>query len=173
MLGLSKKFNDRWLLGLAVQQTKSTVDFADDRGGFELDDTRLSLFADYKNDRWFAQAIATVSLIADYNDIERKIALGTGQRLEQGETDGDSFAIKLPVGYDIVNKKTCMQDRLAVLIISRLMLMVTLKMVLAPPLVEFDDQDKDSLLVEGGLFLLMPHSQINLGYKPAYHVSKR
>jgi len=153
MLGLSKKLNDKWLLGLAVQQTKSTVDFADDRGGFELDDTRLSLFADYKNDRWFAQAIATVSLIADYNDIERKIALGTGQRVEQGETDGDSFAIKLPVGYDIANKKGLHAGPFGSINYQSINVDGYSEDGSRSTAIEFGDQDKDSFLVEAGVFV--------------------
>ncbi len=105
MLGLTKKINNNWLLGMALQQTKSDVDFASDHGGFKLDDTRFSLFTDYQNNNWFAKAIATVALKSDYDDVERKISLGTGYRVEKGNTEGDGFGLKLAAGLNMLNNK--------------------------------------------------------------------
>jgi len=153
MLGLSKKLNDKWLLGLALQQTRSDVDFVGDRGGFEFDDTRLSLFGDYQNNRWFAQAIATVSLISDYNDIERKISIGTGQRVEQGDTEGNSFAIKLPVGYNILNKKGLHAGPFGSINYQSINVDGYSEDGSRSTAIAFGDQDRDSFLIEAGVFV--------------------
>ncbi len=153
MLGLSKKLNDELLLGLALQQTKSDVDFADDRGGFELNDTRVSLFADYKRDRWFAQAIATVSLISDYDDMERKIALGTGQRVEKGATEGDSFAIKIPVGFNLLNKKNMHAGPFGSINYQSINVDGYSEDGARSTAMEFGDQNKESFLIEAGVFV--------------------
>lgn len=153
MLGLSKKVSPNWLLGAVLQQTKSSVGFDGDRGGFKLDDTRFSLFADYQKNNWFAQVIATVALRTDFNNIERKIVLGRGQRIERGKTDGEGFAVKLSGGLNVLSKQNIHAGPFASLHYQTIDVNGYAEDGMRSTAIEFGGQSRDSLLVELGAFV--------------------
>ena len=99
LAGAARRLNPEWVVGGALDASRSDVDFSGDKGGFQLDAVELSLFADYRREQLFATLLGTLALNADLDDIERVVKLGGGVRKEKGDTSVDLWALKGVLGY--------------------------------------------------------------------------
>jgi outer membrane lipase/esterase len=103
-LGGSIGLGNGWLLGAAVGSQASEADIDDLGSGFESSGLMGSVFAGYRCDIWFADAVLSAGQ-SDLEDIERVFNIGSVQlRREQGETEADVLGLALDVGVDMMPK---------------------------------------------------------------------
>ena len=152
MLGLGKKLSDNWLLGVAIQKTSSDIDFDDNRGGFEVDHTQLSAFANFRNDMLFAHLTAGIGLQNGFDDIKRNITLGSGSRVERGHTKGDNVAIVLSAGTNLLNNNTITAGPFGSINYQSIDVDGYSEDGARSTAMTFGSQNRDSLLLEGGIF---------------------
>jgi outer membrane lipase/esterase len=67
---------------------------------YKLNSYLASAFAQYRQDRWWADAALTAGHL-DYSDLKRTFALGVNDRSEKGDTDGEAWAMSGRLGYNL------------------------------------------------------------------------
>lgn len=103
-LGGSVGLGDGWLIGAAIGSQSSETDIDDLGSSFESAGLMGSLFAGWRRDIWFADAVLSAGS-SDLEDIERVFNLGSVQvRREQGQTEAEVFGLALDVGVDMMPK---------------------------------------------------------------------
>ena len=102
--GLSYRFSENLLTGLALGHHTAGVDYDDDLGDFDFDGIFLSLLSRCQYSDLILDVIGTVADL-DYNDINRKVRLGPALRTHKGDTGGDYYAVKMFLKLDLFNHK--------------------------------------------------------------------
>ena len=152
MLGGAWRLNSAWVLGAAIDRGWTDVDFSRDRGSFEVNALTLSAFADYQADTLFANAIATVNLSTDLDAVERVVKMGAGVRLEQGDSSADLYAIKGSIGARLLKGEHWTLGPFASLNYQSVTVDAYRERGERATSMNFGSQDRDSLLLEGGVF---------------------
>ena len=99
-VGGSYRLNEAWRLGLAAGFYEQSLEAGDADSDYELNSYIGTAFAQYQENRWWAELAASAGHL-DYANLERKFELGTAKRTEEGDTDGSLWAFTGRVGYDI------------------------------------------------------------------------
>lgn len=99
-LGGSYRLNDAWRLGLAGGVYRQKLEAGEQDSDYKLDSYLASAFAQYRQDRWWADAALTAGHL-DYSDLKRTFALGVNDRSEKGDTDGEAWAMSGRLGYNL------------------------------------------------------------------------
>ncbi len=152
MLGGAWRYNQQWVLGAALEKSYSDVDFAKDKGDFELDAVQLSAFANFQGEMLFANAIASVGLNNDFNDVQRIIKLGTGVRAERGSTNADSYALKALLGAVVFKNEQLQAGPFASINYQSVDVDAYREKGSRATSMNFGSQNRDSLLLEAGMF---------------------
>ncbi len=152
MIGAAWRMDRNWVFGGVLEGAYSDVDFSRGLGSFEASSALLSAFADYRRDAWFANAILSLSLNSDLDDIERVIALGNATRLEQGSSNGDAWAARLMAGVALVSRDGLQAGPFVSVNYQSVDVDGYREQGLRSTSMNFGSQDRDSLLLEGGLF---------------------
>jgi outer membrane lipase/esterase len=84
-VGADVKVNERLLVGGVFGYSENKGDFGG--GGYKLRETTGTLYAGYGEGPWYAGVRLGAGNL-DYSDVHRDIELGTGVRVERGETSG-------------------------------------------------------------------------------------
>ena len=103
-LGGSYRLDENWRLGLALGLQHQQLD-SDSDSQYELSSYLLSAFAQYQQERLWADASVSLGML-DYGDLDRQFALGITERSESGDTDGQLYALSGRIGYDLANEGT-------------------------------------------------------------------
>lgn len=101
-LGSSYRLDQQWRLGLALGLQQQTLEAGEADAEYDLRSYLLSAFAQYQDGRLWADANLSLGWL-DYNDLDRRFALGIAERGEQGDTDGRLWALSGRLGYDLAN----------------------------------------------------------------------
>jgi len=152
MVGAAWRMNPYWVFGGALEGAYSDVDFARDMGSFEAKSALLSAFADYRRDNYFANAIVSLGLNSSLDSIERVIALGNTTRLEQGSTDADAWAIKVLAGATLLETGGLQAGPFVSVNYQTVDVDGYRERGARSTSMNFASQDRDSLLLEGGVF---------------------
>ena len=99
-IGGSYRLNEDWRVGMAAGFYRQTLEAGERDSVFTLNSYLATVFAQYQANRWWADAALTAGKL-DFEDANRKFALGTSQGGEQGDTDGNLWAFSSRLGYDI------------------------------------------------------------------------
>lgn len=73
-----------------------------------MDSYLASAFAQYRQDRWWADAALTAGHL-DYSDLKRTFALGVNDRSEKGDTNGEAWAMSGRLGYNLAAESSSWQ----------------------------------------------------------------
>lgn len=104
-LGSSYRLSEQWRLGLALGLQEQTLEVGEADSEYDLRSYLLSAFAQYQQGRLWADASLSLGHL-DYSDLNRQFALGIAQRSEQGDSDGQLWALSGRLGYDLANADT-------------------------------------------------------------------
>lgn len=99
-VGGSYRLNDAWRLGLAGGVYRQKLEAGTQDSDYKLDSYLASAFAQYRQDRWWADAALTAGHL-DYSDLKRTFALGVNDRSEKADTDGEAWAMSARLGYNL------------------------------------------------------------------------
>lgn len=99
-LGGSYRLDDAWRLGLAAGAYRQRLDVGQQHSRYKLDSYLLSAFAQFQQQRWWADAALTGGQL-DYHDLKRTFDLGINQRSEKGDTNGQAWAVTARLGYNL------------------------------------------------------------------------
>ena len=99
-VGGSYRLNDAWRVGLATGFYRQNLEAGDRDSDYKLNSYLGTAFAQYQQNRWWADAALTAGHL-DYDNLKRKFALGVSEGAEKGDTDGDLWAFSTRLGYDI------------------------------------------------------------------------
>lgn len=152
MVGLAWRMDQNWVFGGALEGAYSDVDFAHRRGDFEASSVLLSAFADYRRDSYFASAIASIGLNADLNDVQRVFDLGSGVRKEKGDSSADMYAVKALAGVSILQTGNLHAGPFGSIDYQSVKVDGYRENGERSTAMNFGSQDRDSLLLEAGLF---------------------
>ena len=152
MAGVARRLNPAWVVGGALDASRSDVDFSNDKGGFELNAVEFSLFADYQQGRLFGTLLGTLAFNADFDDVERLIRLGGGVRREEGDTSGDLWAVKGILGYRLWQRDGFTLGPFGSLNYQSVEVDGYRESGKRSTSMNFGSQDRDSFLLEAGLF---------------------
>lgn len=103
-LGGSYRFDENWRFGLSLGLQHQQLETESD-SEYELQSYLLSAFAQYQQDRLWADASLSLGHL-NYGDLERQFALGITERREKGDTDGKLYGLSARIGYDLANAGT-------------------------------------------------------------------
>lgn len=99
-LGGSYRLSESWRVGVLAGAGRQKLEAGDNDSNYKLNTYLGTVFAQYQQDRWWADAAATGGRL-DYESLERRFSLGIGERREKGDTSGDVLAFTTRLGYDI------------------------------------------------------------------------
>jgi len=99
-IGGSYRLSEDWRIGMAAGFYRQTLEAGERDSDYTLNSYLATLFAQYQANHWWGDAALTGGKL-DFEDANRKFALGTTQGGEQGNTDGNLWAFSARLGYDI------------------------------------------------------------------------
>jgi outer membrane lipase/esterase len=99
-VGGSYRLNDAWRVGVATGFYRQNLEAGDRDSDYTLNSYLGTAFAQYQQNRWWADAALTAGHL-DYDNLKRKFALGVSEGAEKGDTNGDLWAFSTRLGYDI------------------------------------------------------------------------
>ncbi|VVN68249.1 esterase EstP [Pseudomonas fluorescens] len=98
-LGGSYRLTETWRLGVATGFYRQDLEAGDRDSDYKLNSYLGTVFAQYQHHHWWADAALTGGHL-DYDNLERKFALGISEGAEKGDTDGYLGAFSTRLGYD-------------------------------------------------------------------------
>ncbi len=101
-IGFGRHIADGLFTGVALSSLTNNGDFGGNNGNFDMSGYQASVFLNYQTDMLFARATASVSTSLDFDHIKRKIQLGRGFRVEEGNTEGKFKALSLNMGANLL-----------------------------------------------------------------------
>lgn len=102
-IGGSYRLNEAWRVGVAAGFYRQNLEAGNNDSDYKLNTYLGTAFAQYQQNRWWADAAATAGHL-DYSNLKRKFDLGVNERGEKGDTSGDVLAFSARVGYDIAQQ---------------------------------------------------------------------
>lgn len=102
-IGGSYRLNEAWRVGVAAGFYRQKLEAGNDNSEYKLNTYMGTAFAQYQQNRWWADAAMTAGHL-NYDNLERKFDLGVNERGEKGDTNGVVLAIGGRLGYDIAQQ---------------------------------------------------------------------
>lgn len=99
-IGGSYRLNEDWRAGVAAGFYRQTLEAGARDSDYTLNSYLATAFAQYQANRWWADAALTGGKL-DFEDANRKFALGVSEGEEKGNTNGELWAFTARLGYDI------------------------------------------------------------------------
>ncbi|MBB1610266.1 MULTISPECIES: esterase EstP [unclassified Pseudomonas] len=99
-LGGSLRLDDAWRAGIAAGFYRQKLEAGAEDSDYKLNSYLGSLFVQYQQDRWWGDAAVTGGYL-DYDEANRKFAIGPRTVEEKGDTNGNLLAFSGRIGYDI------------------------------------------------------------------------
>ncbi|MGE7959206.1 esterase EstP [Pseudomonas sp. NPDC089530] len=104
-VGGSYRLNEAWRVGVLAGAYRQKLEAGSNDSDYKLNTYLGTAFAQYQQNRWWADAAATAGHL-DYDNLKRKFDLGANERGEKGDTSGDVLAFSARVGYDIAQQSS-------------------------------------------------------------------
>ncbi|MCD5995234.1 autotransporter domain-containing protein [Pseudomonas sp. CDFA 602] len=99
-IGGSYRFADHWRAGVAAGAYRQNLDAGPRDSDYKLNSYIATAFLQYQANHWWGDLAASGGKL-DYENAERKFALGVSEGQEKGDTDGELWAVSARVGFDI------------------------------------------------------------------------
>ena len=99
-IGTSYRPDEHWRLGVAAGFYRQRLETGTNKSDYKLNSYLGSAFAQYQHNHWWGDAALTLGRL-DYDDLNRKFALGVSEGMEKGQADGHLRALSIRLGYDI------------------------------------------------------------------------
>lgn len=100
LLGLQYGVSDQLALGLTLSAQDGELTFADTGSRYQASSLALNLYTSLREGAHWLNANLHYGQ-QDYDDLDRRIALGLVTRTETGSTEGQSLGLRLEYGYNI------------------------------------------------------------------------
>ncbi|WP_412461288.1 esterase EstP [Pseudomonas sp. SC11] len=107
-LGGSYRLDDAWRVGIAAGAYRQKLEAGPRDSDYALDSYLASAFAQFRQNRWWADAALTAGHL-NYDNLKRNFALGAGERSEKGSTDGEAWALSGRLGYNLATDDSAWQ----------------------------------------------------------------
>lgn len=99
-LGGSYRLADHWRIGMVGGAYRQQLDAGDRDSDYKLNSYLATAFVQYQANHWWGDLAASGGHL-DYENAERKFALGISEGNEKGDTDGEIWAASARLGFDI------------------------------------------------------------------------
>ncbi|MCF5708355.1 autotransporter domain-containing protein [Pseudomonas syringae] len=99
-IGTSYRFADHWRTGVVAGAYRQNLEAGPKDSDYKLNSYIATAFLQYQANHWWGDLAASGGKL-DYENAERKFALGVSQGQEKGDTDGEMWAVSARVGFDI------------------------------------------------------------------------
>lgn len=99
-LGGSYRFADHWRTGLVAGAYRQNLEAGPQDSDYKLNGYIATVFLQYQANHWWGDLAASGGRL-DYENAERKFALGAGEGQEKGDTSGELWAASARIGFDI------------------------------------------------------------------------
>ena len=98
-VGVTMRASETFTLGVGVGKSTSDATFGGGKGGFETDETVVSLFGAMKSGGFYANASLSVADVK-FDNIRRNITIGPVTRTASASAVGSNSSANVAVGYD-------------------------------------------------------------------------
>ncbi|MCI8208431.1 autotransporter outer membrane beta-barrel domain-containing protein [Pseudomonas sp. S25] len=99
-LGGSYRLADHWRVGMVGGAYRQTLEAGELDSDYKLNSYLATAFVQYQANHWWGDLAASGGYL-DYDNAERKFALGVSQGNENGDTDGEVWGASARLGFDI------------------------------------------------------------------------
>ena len=99
-VGGSYRLTDHWRIGLVGGAYRQQLDAGDRDSDYKLNSYLATAFVQYQANHWWGDLAASGGHL-DYENAERKFALGISEGNEKGDTDGEIWGASTRLGFDI------------------------------------------------------------------------
>ncbi|MCD5989047.1 autotransporter domain-containing protein [Pseudomonas sp. CDFA 553] len=99
-VGGSYRLADHWRVGMVGGAYRQQLDAGDRDSDYKLNSYLATAFVQYQANHWWGDLTASGGHL-DYENAERKFALGISQGNEKGDTDGEIWGASTRLGFDI------------------------------------------------------------------------
>lgn len=148
----SRRFAAQWLAGLSLGLEDNHLELGEADSDYEMRSVLLTGFVRYQPGRLFADLHTSLGWL-DYDDLERRFALGTAWRTEEGDTEGWLWGVGGRLGLNLLETGARLQ---AGPFVGADYLRVTVDDYRergdSSSALAYDDQKQDYLLLVAGLF---------------------
>ncbi|MCD5980765.1 esterase EstP [Pseudomonas quasicaspiana] len=99
-VGGSYRLADHWRVGMVGGAYRQQLDAGDRDSDYKLNSYLATAFVQYQANHWWGDLAASGGHL-DYENAERKFALGISEGNEKGDTDGEIWGASTRLGFDI------------------------------------------------------------------------
>lgn len=99
-LGGSYRFAENWRIGMVAGAYRQNLDAGELDSDYKLNSYLATAFVQYQANHLWADLAASGGRL-DYENAERKFALGVSEGSEKGDTDGEIWGASARLGFDI------------------------------------------------------------------------
>ncbi len=99
-LGGSYRLADHWRIGMVGGAYRQNLDADERDSDYKLNSYLATAFVQYQANHWWGDLAASGGYL-DYENAERKFALGISEGNEKGDTDGEIWGASARLGFDI------------------------------------------------------------------------
>ncbi|KPW25427.1 Outer membrane autotransporter barrel [Pseudomonas cannabina pv. alisalensis] len=99
-IGGSYRFAENWRTGVVAGAYRQTLEAGPRDSDYKLNSYIATAFLQYQANHWWGDLAVSGGKL-DYENAERKFALGVSEGQEKGDTDGEMWAVSGRVGFDI------------------------------------------------------------------------
>jgi outer membrane autotransporter protein len=110
-LGLDYRVSERWIAGLAAGYAYTTFDLNERKTSSKANNAQAALYGGYFDPRFYVGASARYSYGS--NESERRITIGTLDRVASGDFDSHDFGARVEAGSNVVRFGTATLQPLA------------------------------------------------------------
>jgi len=96
-LGYDREFGDNWVFGAALGYSRSDIDFSEAQAQGDINGRNLTLYGSWNKDGTYAQGM--LSYGRNHYDQQRRVIVGSIDRLASSNHSGDVFAASLSGGF--------------------------------------------------------------------------
>ncbi|MBC3957844.1 esterase EstP [Pseudomonas triticifolii] len=99
-IGTSYRFAEHWRTGVVAGAYRQNLEAGPRDSDYKLNSYIATAFLQYQANHWWGDLAASGGKL-DYENAERKFALGVSEGQEKGDTKGELWAVSARVGFDI------------------------------------------------------------------------
>ncbi|CAM3374209.1 autotransporter domain-containing esterase [Pseudomonas floridensis] len=99
-IGTSYRFADHWRTGVVAGAYRQNLEAGPRDSDYKLNSYIATAFLQYQANHWWGDLAASGGKL-DYENAERKFALGVSEGQEKGDTDGEMWAVSARIGFDL------------------------------------------------------------------------
>ncbi len=99
-IGTSYRFAENWRTGVVAGAYRQNLEAGPRDSDYKLNSYIATAFLQYQANHWWGDLAASGGKL-DYENAERKFALGVSEGQEKGDTEGELWAVSARVGFDI------------------------------------------------------------------------